>query len=376
MKSITKIVITGGPCGGKSTAMTWIESNLSKRGYKVLFIPETASELILGGVAPWTVNSNYEFQKALVSLQIQKEQVFEMAARNMDDKKILIVADRGILDNKAYMTDEEFQLLCHELGSSEVSFRDNYDAVFHLVTAAQGATKFYSLANNQARTETPEQAIAMDQKLISCWTGHPYLRVIDNSTDFNTKMKRLVNEITQFLGEPDPYEIESKFIIRMPDLAQLERMPNCKKVEIIQTYLISHDPNVELRIRQRGRDGSYIYIKTAKTTVSNGKRIETEQRITKDEYLRLLMDADTSLRQIRKNRYCLTENNLYFEIDVYPFWEHQAILEVQLNSSEQHVVFPPYLTILREVTHDHSYKNHSLARSIPPEECPEDGETC
>ena len=368
MKSITKIVITGGPCGGKSTAMTWIESNLSKRGYKVLFIPETASELILGGVAPWTVSSNYEFQKALVSLQIQKERVFEMAARNMDDEKILIVADRGILDNKAYMTDEEFQSLCRELGGSEISFRDNYDAVFHLVTAAQGATKFYTLANNQARTETPEQAIAMDQKLISCWTGHPYLRVIDNSTDFNTKMKRLVNEITQFLGEPDPYEIESKFLIRMPDLEHLERMPSCKKVEIIQTYLISSDSNVELRIRQRGRDGSYIYIKTAKKTVANGKRIETEQRITKDEYLSLLMDADTSLRQIRKNRYCLTENNLYFEIDVYPFWKHQAILEVQLNTPEQHVIFPPYLIVLREVTNDSTYKNHSLARSIPPEE--------
>ncbi|MGM9629706.1 AAA family ATPase [Butyricicoccus sp.] len=368
MKSITKIVITGGPCGGKSTAMTWIESNLSKRGYKVVFIPETASELILGGVAPWTVSSNYEFQKALVSLQIQKERVFEMAARNMADEKILIVADRGILDNKAYMTDEEFQSLCRELGGSEVSFRDNYDAVFHLVTAAQGATKFYTLANNQARTETPEQAIEMDQKLISCWTGHPYLRVIDNSTDFNTKMKRLVNEITQFLGEPDPYEIESKFLIRMPDLEQLEHMPNCKKVEIIQTYLISNDDNVELRIRQRGRDGSYIYIKTAKTTVANGKRIETEQRITKDEYLSLLMNADTSVRQIRKNRYCLTENNLYFEIDVYPFWKHQAILEVQLNTPEQRVTFPSYLTILREVTHDSAYKNHSLARSIPPEE--------
>lgn len=368
MKSITKIVVTGGPCGGKSTAMTWIESNLTKRGYKVLFIPETASELILGGVAPWTVSSNYEFQKALVSLQIQKERVFEMAARNMDDEKILIVADRGILDNKAYMTDEEFHSLCRELGSSEVSFRDTYDAVFHLVTAAQGASKFYTLANNQARTETPEQAIEMDQKLISCWTGHPHLRVIDNSTDFNTKMKRLVNEITQFLGEPDPYEIESKFLIRMPDLDKLERMPNCKKVEIIQTYLLSSEQNVEQRIRQRGRDGSYIYIKTTKTTVTNGKRIETEQRITKDEYLDLLMDADTSLRQIRKNRYCLTENNLYFEIDVYPFWTRQALLEVQLNTPEQRVVFPTYLTVLREVTDDSAYKNHSLARSIPPEE--------
>ena len=152
MKSITKIVITGGPCGGKSTAMAWIESNLSKQGYKVLFIPETASELILGGVAPWTVNTNYDFQKALVSLQIQKERVFEMAANNMENEKILIVADRGISDNKAYMTNVEWESLCRELGGSEIAFRDNYDAVFHLVTAAKGAEKFYTLSNNQART--------------------------------------------------------------------------------------------------------------------------------------------------------------------------------------------------------------------------------
>lgn len=368
MKSITKIVITGGPCGGKSTAMNWIESNLSKRGYKVLFIPETASELILGGVAPWTVNTNYDFQKALVSLQIQKECVFEMAARNMEDEKILIVADRGILDNKAYMTDEEFHRLCKELGGSEVSFRDNYDAVFHLVTAAQGAAEFYTLANNQARTETPEQAIAMDQQLISCWTGHPHLRVIDNSTDFNAKMKRLINEITQFLGEPDPYELDSKFLIHMPDLEKLERMPNCKKVEIIQTYLMSSDPNTEIRIRQRGSDGNYIYIKTVKTAVAGGRRIETEQRITKDEYLRLSMDADTSLHQIRKNRYCLTENNLYFEIDVFPFWSGQALMEVQLDTPAASVTFPSYLKIIREVTHERTYKNHSLAQRVPPEE--------
>ncbi len=368
MKTITKIVITGGPCGGKSTAMTWIESNLSQRGYKVLFIPETASELILGGVAPWTVRSNYEFQKALVSLQIQKERVFEMAAHNMDDEKILIVADRGIVDNKAYMTDEEFRTLCRELGGSEIAFRDGYDAVFHLVTAAQGAEAFYSLANNQARTETPEQAIAMDQKLISCWTGHPYLRVIDNSTDFNAKMRRLVNEIMRFLGEPEPYEVERKFLIAMPDLDRLEKLPNCSRVEIIQTYLLCADSNMELRVRQRGHDGSYIYVKTTKSTASTRRHTEAEQRLTKDEYLNLLMNADTSLRQIRKNRYCLTENNLYFELDVYPFWSHQAILEVHLDTEEQPVRFPDYLHVLREVTGNPAYKNRSLAKEIPPED--------
>lgn len=368
MKSITKIVITGGPCGGKSTAMAWIESNLSKQGYKVLFIPETASELILGGVAPWTVNTNYDFQKALVSLQIQKERVFEMAANNMENEKILIVADRGISDNKAYMTNVEWESLCRELGGSEIAFRDNYDAVFHLVTAAKGAEKFYTLSNNQARTETPEQAIAMDEKIITCWTGHPYLRIIDNSTDFTGKMRRLVSEITHFLGEPNAFETERRYLIRMPDLQALECLPNCRKVEIIQTYLIRQDGEPLVRVRQRGSHGSYIYVKTTVQQTADGHFLETEQRLTKDEYLSLLMDADTSLRQIRKNRYCLTENNLYFEIDVYPFWKQQALLEIQVNDPHQHIAFPPFLSILRDVTHNSAYKSYGISQHIPPED--------
>ena len=50
--SITKIVITGGPCAGKSTAMSWVQNAFSQMGYRVLFVPETATELISGGVAP------------------------------------------------------------------------------------------------------------------------------------------------------------------------------------------------------------------------------------------------------------------------------------------------------------------------------------
>ena len=50
MYDITKIVITGGPCAGKSTAMTWIQDHFTKLGYKVLFIAETATELITGEI--------------------------------------------------------------------------------------------------------------------------------------------------------------------------------------------------------------------------------------------------------------------------------------------------------------------------------------
>ena len=358
---ITKIVITGGPCGGKSTAMSWIQNAFTQKGYKVLFIPETATELITGGIAPWTCGSNGEFQKCLLRLQLEKEKVFEQAAKTMNAEKALIVCDRGALDNKAYMDSLEFAQVLEYLEMSEVDLRDNYDAVFHLVTAAKGAAEFYTTANNNARTETVEEAAAIDDKLIAAWTGHPHLRVIDNSSDFDEKLKRLISEISSFLGEPEPYEIERKYLIEYPDIKWLESLPNCQRIEIIQTYLMS-DQDEEIRIRQRGFNGSYIYFQTIKRKVSGAKRVEIETRLSEKEYLSLMMEADTTRRQIRKSRYCLMYDNQYFEIDIYPFWKDKAIAEIELNDEKAEVRFPKQIKVIREVTGDESYKNASLAK--------------
>lgn len=358
--SIAKIVITGGPCAGKTTGLSWIQNAFSSRGYRVLFVPETATELISGGVAPWTCGSNLDYQKCQVALQLEKERVFEQAAATMKEDKILIVCDRGAMDNKAYMTDEEFDAVARALGTDVVRLRDGYDGVFHLVTAARGAEKFYTLENNQARTETPEQARALDDRLIAAWTGHPHLRVIGNETDFDSKMKRLVAEIAAMLGEPEPLEIERKFLIAYPDVAWLESLPHCHKVDIIQTYLKTTDGG-ETRVRQRGENGSYAYYKTTKRALEGAKRVEVEQRLTQQEYLALLMDMDTTLRPIRKTRYCLTWENQYLEIDVYPFWTDQAIVEIELRDEAQSITLPPQLRVIREVTDDPAYKNAALA---------------
>lgn len=360
-RQITKIAITGGPCAGKSTALSWINEEFTKKGYKVLFIPETATELITGGVAPWTCETDIDFQTAVLKLQLAKEEIFEEVAQHLyDAQKVLIVCDRGTLDGKAYIEKHNFDKILNNLHLTETQLKDSYDAVFHLVTAAKGASEFYTLANNSARTETIEEAIANDDKIISAWTGHSHFRVIDNSTDFKKKMQRFVTEISNFLGEPTPYEIERKFLIEYPDIAKLEADKNCGKVEIIQTYLKSNDDK-EIRVRQRGNNGSYSYTKTIKQTINGLKRLETEKRLTQAEYINLLMDADTTKHQIRKTRYCLVYNNQYFEIDIYPFWNDVAIMEIELNNESQTIEFPPQIKIIKEVTDDIEFKNSNLA---------------
>lgn len=357
---ITKIVITGGPSAGKTTGLSWIQNEFTKLGYTVLFVPETATELISGGVTPWGCGSNLDYQKCQMRLQLEKERLFEQAAKTMKAEKVLIVCDRGTMDNRAYMNELEFSQVLNEVGSDEIQLRDSYDAVFHMVTAAKGAEKFYTTENNSARTETVEQAAALDDKLIAAWTGHPHLRVIDNSTNFEDKLKRLIAEIRSFLGEPEPMEIERKFLIKYPDIKWLESLPNCRKVDIIQTYLVSGNGD-ELRVRQRGENGSYICFKTRKRLIDGMKRIELEERLSQEEYMRLLMEADPTKRPIRKTRYCLTWDNQYFEIDVYPFWNDRGVAEIELSDENTPIRFPKELKVIREVTDDPTYKNAALA---------------
>ncbi len=360
---IHKIVLTGGPCAGKTTALSWINNYFSDRGYKVITVPETATELISNGVAPWTCGSNYDYQTLQIELQKFKEQIFEKGANTMNGK-ILIVCDRGVMDNKAYIEDLKFKRILKELGTNEVRERDSYDAVFHLVTAAKGAEKAYTLENNQARKESLDEARELDDKLIASWTGHPHLRIIDNSTEFEEKLEKLLKEIASFLGEPEPLEIERKYLICYPDLKELESNPNCTKVDITQTYLTSEN-GVERRIRARGIDGNYVYYLTEKREITGLKRIETERRLTQDEYLELLMQADNRLHTIHKTRYCLSDHNQYFEIDIYPEWDKQAIMEIELRDEDQEVQLPDFIKVIKEVTDDKAYKNYQMAKEMP-----------
>jgi len=365
--NITKIVLTGGPCAGKTTALSWINNYFTKIGYTVLFVPEVATELISNGVAPWTCGSNYEYQLLQFKLQKFKEKIFEDGAKTMNNNRILIVCDRGLLDNKAYMKNVEFKRALDELNMSETKERDSYDAVFHLVTAAKGKENVYTLDNNKARTESVEEAKKIDDKIISAWTGHPHFRVIDNSTEFEEKLERLLKEISSFLGEPEPYEIERKYLISYPDIKKLENMDNCTKVEITQTYLKSEDGK-ERRVRARGIDGDYIYYLTEKQEISPIKRVEIERRLTQDEYLKYLMEADNKLHTIKKTRYCLTENNKYFEIDIFPEWKKQAIMEIELSDELEKIEIPNFINVIKEVTLDEKYKNYNMANSMPKED--------
>ena len=70
-----------------------IEQYFSKRGYTVLLVSETATELMSSGLFPTICNSNYDYQRTQIMMQKEKEKIYEDAAKHLKNTNILIVCD-------------------------------------------------------------------------------------------------------------------------------------------------------------------------------------------------------------------------------------------------------------------------------------------
>lgn len=369
MKKVWSFVITGGPCSGKTTALSTIEQELSSRGYYVLTVPETATELIPNGIRPFGNSLNLlAFQYVVFSKQLFKEELYQKISQMLPHDKIVIIYDRGLMDNKSYITEKEFAQILADFGMTQTEVQDRYDAIFHLVTAADGAEAYYTLANNVARTETVEEARRLDKLGIANWTGHNHLRVIDNSTNFQEKIHRLMNQVYFALGEPTPFEIERKYLIEKPTIEYLAAHADITVVDIFQIYLKNSDLRTERRIRRRGQNGSYSYFLSEKDTPTAGlSRIKTEKKISEKEYLRYLSEVDI-IRPIVKKRVCFVYKGQYFEIDIFDFSgsnsvspDNKALMEVELSSENEPVILPDFIKVIDEVTEDPYYRNYNLA---------------
>ncbi|MBR3504966.1 MAG: hypothetical protein IKO07_12120 [Clostridia bacterium] len=163
-----------------------------------------------------------------------------------------------------------------------------------------------------------------------------------------------------------PLEIERKYLIAWPDVAALERNPDCERVDIVQTYLRTDDPRDTLRVRRWESGGKCVYIKTYKRKLTALTRIEREEEIAEADYEALRARPDPDCRPIVKRRYRVKENGFCYEIDVFPEWTDRAILEIELTGEDQPVLLPDWVSVIREVTDDPRYTNRALARRNRP----------
>ena len=173
MPDIKKIVLTGGPCAGKTTALVKIIEYFSGMGYKVFTIPEVPTLYSTGGWNYLTPNRQlyYEGERAILETQLALEDQFSRLAE-VCKKPVLIVCDRGAMDISAYIRPEEWLEITQMAGTDSDRLRQRYDAVLHLVSAADGAEEYYTTATNATRYEKADEeglrlARELDKKVIN-----------------------------------------------------------------------------------------------------------------------------------------------------------------------------------------------------------------
>jgi len=160
------------------------------------------------------------------------------------------------------------------------------------------------------------------------------------------------------------YEIERKYLIRMPDAVFLEGQPGCAVWEIEQIYLRS-EPGTTRRVRRVKESGEERWYKTFKQRVSSLTAQEDEGRITREEYERFCVERDPARNPVIKTRYRIPYEGQVLEFDLYPFWKDRAVLEIELESESQTALIPEWVHVIKEVTEDYRYKNVRLASDIP-----------
>jgi nucleoside-triphosphatase THEP1 len=121
---LTRILITGGPCAGKTTALASIAGELTQLGYKVLIVPEAATLISKGGAMiasnAFSSEQGFLFQKNLMKLQIGLENVYCDIGNMVQDTNVVVLIDRGLLDGSAYVEPETWQAILDDLGVSEL----------------------------------------------------------------------------------------------------------------------------------------------------------------------------------------------------------------------------------------------------------------
>ena len=363
MPEIKKIVLTGGPCAGKTTALVKIVEYFSGMGYKVFTIPEVPTLFSIGGWNYLTPNRQlyYQGERAILETQLALEDQF-MALAEVCTKPVLIVCDRGALDISAYIKPEEWEEITQMAGSDSESLRKRYDAVLHLVSAADGAEQYYTTATNATRYEKADEeglrlARELDKKVINAWSGHSHLRVINNHDDFNAKLSRVIQEISNVLGLPLPVEKERLYKVEV-----IGEIPGAIESQITQTYLVA-EPGWEVRRRRRGGSrGKVFNVHRSKKQISETQVIETERQVDNNLYEQMLQQADPYRSTIKKRRQSFIWKGQHFEIDTFlePVSD-LVILQSKGVAEQESVKFPPFVKVLEDVTGNVRYYNYHIA---------------
>jgi predicted ATPase len=186
-----RVVVTGGPGGGKTTAADLFRRELAGQ---VVVVPESATLLFSGGFPrlrePEAVRAA---QRAIFQVQRSLEDV----TRAAHPERVLL-CDRGTIDGAAYWpgTAEDY---FSAMGTTLEDELRRYDAVLFFESAAVGDHPI--AGNNPVRIESHAEAAALDQRLRQVWSRHPHFTFVKHRDSFFLKITEGFDALTRIVAE-------------------------------------------------------------------------------------------------------------------------------------------------------------------------------
>jgi len=373
-KRVHKLVLTGGPCGGKTTGQAHLATFFESLGWKVFRVPETATVLMSGGISFGELNEEQilDFQEHLVSTMMALEDTYFSMAEKCT-QNVLIIADRGVMDASAFISKEAWDKILGKLGLEEIEISDNrYNHVVHLQSAANGAEKFYTTEDHSARFEGIELARERDRKAMDAWRDHPYVDIIDNRSDFDSKINRLIDLVVKRIGinvgdRFRPNSRKVKFVVSgmCPDQDFPVKFTD---FQVVHHYLHSAKKGFQTRLRKRVRNGRATYTFTVRKPELQGQVVEVKQPISQRDYNNLLSHRDDNHLPVFKTRRSFLYENQHYQLDIYNSPCHARcqglmLLETCTTLRDQEIAakLPPFLQVKKNVTGDPAFSMYNLS---------------
>lgn len=249
---VKKIVLTGGPCTGKTTVLDNIRDYYSKNGFRVIVVSETATEIINDGIKCFGIDKLVDvvdFQELVLRLQLLKEDIVDSVVRYKTDEDILVVYDRGTLDGEAYVNPETFNKVMKRVDPSltREKLLSRYDMVLVLI----GDKSFYTLETNSARKESADEALEIGKKTLMSWVEHDNLKLVFPKDTMKEKTNEVIEDIRESFAQD---KAKKSYVVNLEnsslDNILLEaRVKDYEEGEIARSiYFVAHQKACSLHI--------------------------------------------------------------------------------------------------------------------------------
>lgn len=184
-----KIVLTGGPCGGKTESIDFLSKKLIEQNYSVKVVNETANSLLKLGYMPSVNISIFDFQNLLFKIQFLNEYISE-------GKSNILLCDRGLFDGKVYINESNFQKILELNEVKEKEIFSTYDGALYCRSIS------YEYPNEFSKKriyESPEVGRIRDERCKEIWIDKVVPCIYDNLDGFENKQKIIYLALKSFL---------------------------------------------------------------------------------------------------------------------------------------------------------------------------------